>query len=141
MRSFILRRPDVDTAETINAQLGNHGKNLILTPGIYDLAAPIRVTRRTADGRVGYGVCNTTPGEGHGGDDDSRCGWDRDCGLTFRMRGQAESPQCCCMWGLRGPGASFECPVITQDPIVLHDVFFRVGGAAVGRAKVESKDQ
>src|SRR5713101_4155593 len=36
---FYIARPDVDTAETINAQLAQ-GKNLILTPGIYELAAP-----------------------------------------------------------------------------------------------------
>jgi branched-chain amino acid transport system substrate-binding protein len=42
---FYIARPDVDTAETINAQLAR-GKNLILTPGIYELTAPIRVTRQ-----------------------------------------------------------------------------------------------
>src|SRR5260370_35251499 len=41
---FYIARPDADTAETINAQLAQ-GKNLILTPGIYELTAPIRVTR------------------------------------------------------------------------------------------------
>src|ERR1700752_639101 len=41
---FYIARPDADTAETINAQLAQ-GKNLILTPGIYELMAPIRVTR------------------------------------------------------------------------------------------------
>src|ERR1700722_2785237 len=41
---FYIAHSDVDTAETMNAQLAL-GKNLILTPGIYDLAAPIRVTR------------------------------------------------------------------------------------------------
>ena len=41
---FYIARPDVDTAETINRQL-EQGQNLILTPGIYELTAPIRVTR------------------------------------------------------------------------------------------------
>src|SRR5207237_603215 len=41
---FYIARPDVDTVETINAQL-HQGKNLILTPGIYELTAPIRATR------------------------------------------------------------------------------------------------
>src|SRR5580698_8392292 len=38
---FYIARPDIDTAETINAQLAL-GKDLILTPGIYELTAPIR---------------------------------------------------------------------------------------------------
>src|SRR5580698_9227927 len=41
---FYIARADVDTAETINAQLAQ-GKNLILTPGIYELIEPIRVAR------------------------------------------------------------------------------------------------
>src|SRR6184192_2821041 len=41
---FYIARPDVDTAETINVQLAQ-SKNLILTPGVYELTAPIRVTR------------------------------------------------------------------------------------------------
>ena len=41
---FYIARADADTAETINAQL-TQGKNLILTPGIYELTAPIHVTR------------------------------------------------------------------------------------------------
>ncbi|MGA7224895.1 MAG: hypothetical protein WBX16_18690 [Candidatus Acidiferrales bacterium] len=41
---FYIAHADVDTAETINAQLAQD-KNLILTPGIYEVTAPIRVTR------------------------------------------------------------------------------------------------
>jgi len=43
--SFIWSAADVDTAETISALRLARGKNLILTPGIYELTAPIRVTR------------------------------------------------------------------------------------------------
>ena len=41
---FYIARPGVDTAASINAQLA-HGKDLLFTPGIYDLTEPIRVTR------------------------------------------------------------------------------------------------
>src|SRR5260370_24345245 len=41
---FYIARPDVGTAETINAQLAR-GKNLSLTPGIYEVTAPMRGTR------------------------------------------------------------------------------------------------
>src|SRR6266478_9811628 len=53
---FYIARPDMDTVETINAQLAQ-GKNLILTPGIYELAAP-RYT--AACGGAGAGVCDAT---------------------------------------------------------------------------------
>ncbi len=41
---FYLAHPNRDNATTINAQLAK-GKNLILTPGVYDLTEPIRITR------------------------------------------------------------------------------------------------
>jgi len=44
LAQFYIARPDVDTVETINAQLAR-GQDLILTPGIYELTEPIRVTR------------------------------------------------------------------------------------------------
>src|SRR5256886_8995729 len=44
LAQFYIAHPVVDTAETINAQLAQ-SKNLILTPGVYELTAPIRVTR------------------------------------------------------------------------------------------------
>jgi hypothetical protein len=42
--SFYLARPGMDTAVSMNAALGQ-GKNLMLTPGIYHLQAPVQVTR------------------------------------------------------------------------------------------------
>src|SRR5258708_4127177 len=41
---FFISRPEVYTAGTLHVQLAQ-GKNLILTPGIYELTAPIRVMR------------------------------------------------------------------------------------------------
>src|SRR5450631_1050264 len=41
---FYIARPGVDNAATINAQLAR-GKDLLFTPGIYELTSPIRVTR------------------------------------------------------------------------------------------------
>ncbi|HTF67728.1 MAG TPA: hypothetical protein VK638_34120, partial [Edaphobacter sp.] len=41
---FYIAHADVDTAATINAQLAK-GKNLLFTPGIYELTSAIRVTR------------------------------------------------------------------------------------------------
>ena len=73
LRQFYIARADRDTAATINAQLAK-GKNLLLTPGIYELGDPIRVTR-PEHGGDGAGLCDAEAGEGHGGDDDRGCGW------------------------------------------------------------------
>src|SRR5258708_3482555 len=59
---FYIARPDADTAETINAQL-DRGKNLLLTPGIYDLADPIRVTKpHTVVLGLGFGAVRPVKG-------------------------------------------------------------------------------
>ena len=41
---FYVAKPEKDTAETMNQAL-EEGKNLLLTPGIYDLEEPIAVNR------------------------------------------------------------------------------------------------
>ena len=42
--TFYIAKPGKDTAATMNAALAG-GRNLLLTPGFYDLEAPIHVTR------------------------------------------------------------------------------------------------
>lgn len=113
---FYIARPDVDTAETINAQLAR-GKNLILTPGIYELTAPIRVTA-TLRPIKGTAAMTTADADGI-----------EIAGLLFDA-GPSESPV------LLEVGAEGSQARHARDPITLHDVFFRVGGAGVGRAKV-----
>jgi hypothetical protein len=44
LSEFYVARPDIDTAATINAQLAK-GKNLLFTPGIYELMDTVRVRR------------------------------------------------------------------------------------------------
>ena len=57
---FYIAHAGEDTAATMNAQL-EAGKNLLLTPGIYDLAEPIRVTR-AGHGGDGAGVRHAAAG-------------------------------------------------------------------------------
>jgi hypothetical protein len=129
---FYIARADVDTAETINAQL-DRGKNLILTPGIYDLAAPIRVTRpRTVV--LGMGFATLRPVKATAAMTTADADGIEIAGLLFDA-GQSESPVLLEV-GPEGSQARHTRARHTHDPIVLHDVFFRVGGAAVGRAKV-----
>jgi len=124
---FYIARPDVDTAETISAQLAK-GKNLILTPGIYELSAPIRVTRPHAV-VLGLGFATLRPMKGTAAMTTADADGIEIAGLLFDA-GPSESPVLLEV----GPEGSRERHA--KDPITLHDVFFRVGGAGVGRAKV-----
>jgi len=124
---FYIARADVDTADTINAQLAL-GKNLILTPGIYELTAPIRVTRpRTVV--LGLGFATLRPVKGTAAMTTADADGIEIAGLLFDA-GAIESPV------LLEVGAEESRARHVKDPITLHDVFFRVGGAGVGRAKV-----
>ena len=124
---FYIAHADVDTADTINAQL-DRGKNLILTPGIYDLATPIRVTRpRTVV--LGLGFATLRPVKGTAAMTTADADGIEIAGLLFDA-GERESPVLLEV-GPEGSRSRHE-----KDPIVLHDVYFRVGGAAVGRTKV-----
>src|ERR1700679_3633028 len=124
---FYIARPDVDSAETINAQLAL-GKDLILTPGIYQLAAPIRVTRPHTV-VLGLGFATLRPVKGTAAMTTADADGIEIAGLLFDA-GPNESPVLLEV----GPEGSRARHV--KEPITLHDVFFRVGGAAVGRAKV-----
>src|SRR6202041_3475854 len=124
---FYIARPDVDSVGTINAQLAL-GKDLILTPGIYQLAAPIRVTRPPT-GVLGPRFATLRPVKGTAAMTTADADGIEIAGLLFDA-GPREAPVLLEV----GPEGSRARHV--KDPITLHDVFFRVGGAAVGRAKV-----
>ena len=124
---FYIARPDVDTAETINAQLAR-GKNLILTPGIYEVTAPIRVTRPHTV-VLGLGYATLRPVKGTAAMTTADADGIEIAGLLFDA-GPSESPV------LLEVGPEGSRARHAKDPIALHDVFFRVGGAGVGRAKV-----
>jgi len=124
---FYIARPNMDTAETINAQL-DRGKDLILTPGIYDLAAPIRLTHPHTV-VLGLGFATLRPVKGTAAMTTSDADGIEIAGLLFDA-GPSESPVLLEV-GPKGSRARH-----ANDPITLHDVFFRVGGAGVGRTKV-----
>lgn len=124
---FYIARPDVDTAETINAQLAR-GKDLILTPGIYELTAPIRVTRPHMV-VLGLGFATLRPVKGTAAMTTADADGIEIAGLLFDA-GPSESPV------LLEVGPEGSRARHAKDPIALHDIFFRVGGAGVGRAKV-----
>jgi hypothetical protein len=127
---FYIAHPDVDTAETISAQLAR-GKDLILTPGIYNLTAPIRVTRPHTV-VLGLGFATLRPEKGTAAMTIADADGIEIAGLLFDA-GPSESPV------LLEVGPEGSRARHAKDPITLHDVFFRVGGAGLGRAKVNLK--
>ena len=124
---FYIARPDADTADTINAQL-SQGKNLILTPGIYDLSAAIRVMRPNTI-VLGLGFATLRPVKGTAAMTTADVDGIDIAGVLFDA-GPTESPV------LLEVGPDKSNARHAKNPIILHDVFFRVGGAAVGRTKV-----
>ena len=127
LNRFFIAHPG-DTAAAINAQLAA-GKNLLFTPGIYELTEPIRVTRRNTI-VLGLGFATLKPINGTAalttGDVDGVIV----AGLLIDA-GPVESPVLVEV-GPQGSHANH-----ARNPICLDDVFFRVGGAGVGRAVVD----
>ena len=124
---FYIAKPETDNAASINAQLAK-GRNLLLTPGIYDLTDAIRVTRpNTVVMGLGFATLRPTNGV------TAMTVADVDgvilAGLLFDAG--AQSSPVLLEVGPKGSGARH-----AKNPISLHDIFFRVGGAGVGRAAV-----
>jgi hypothetical protein len=124
---FYIAHAGADTAATINAQLAA-GKHLLITPGIYELTEPIRITHANTV-VLGLGFATLSPVNGTAAVTVA----DKDgitiAGLLFDA-GPAKSPV------LLEVGSESSHVRHTGNPICLFDVFFRVGGASVGRAGV-----
>ncbi|MGB8645276.1 MAG: adenylyl cyclase [Anaerolineae bacterium] len=128
--AFYLAQPS-DSAKKINGALAN-GKNLLFTPGIYHLDGPIAITR--ADTVVlGLGFPTLVPNNGVIAMTvaDVRgvqlAGFMIDAGLK-------SSPvllRVGTTLGVSGAAQNWNDP---NDPTTIHDVFFRIGGATLGRA-------
>jgi hypothetical protein len=104
------------------------GKNLLLTPGIYDLAEPIRVMRPETI-VLGLGFATLRPTRGTAAMTTADADGIEISGLLFDA-GPEKSPV------LLEVGAEGSQARHAQNPITLHDLFFRVGGAGVGRTEV-----
>jgi hypothetical protein len=121
---FYVARPGLDTAATMNQAL-EHGKNLLLTPGNYDLTEPIHV-RKSGTVVMGLGFATLRPTHGTAAMTTDDADGIEIAGLLFDA-GPEKSPVLLRV-GQQGGKADH-----AKDPIVLHDVFFRVGGAGAGR--------
>jgi hypothetical protein len=121
---FYLAHPGTDTAATLNAALAK-GKNLLFTPGIYNLDAAIHVTRPNTV-VLGLGFATLKPVNGTPAITTADADGIIIAGLLFDA-GPLQSPALLEI----GPEGSHSDHA--ANPILLHDVFFRVGGAGAGR--------
>ena len=127
LSQFYVAHADKDTAASMNAQLAN-GRNLLLTPGIYELTEPVRVTRPDTL-VIGLGFATLRPTNGTAAITTADVDGIDIAGILFDA-GEQISPVLVEV-GPEGSHASH-----AKNPIFLHDVFFRDGGAGAGSVKV-----
>jgi len=124
---FYIAHAGADTAASINAAVGA-GKDVLLTPGIYELNEPIRITRPGTI-LMGLGFATLKPVSGQAAIETADVDGIDIAGLLMDA-GPVESPVLVKI----GPDKSKRRH--EENPICLHDVFFRVGGAGLGKAQV-----
>jgi hypothetical protein len=120
---FHIARPG-ESAAAINEAL-RRGMNLLLTPGIYELTEPIEVTRKNTV-VLGLGFATLKPVNGTAAMNVADVDGVVVAGILFDA-GEKKS-EVLVEVGRFGNRARHH-----KNPISLHDVFFRVGGAGVGR--------
>jgi predicted heme/steroid binding protein len=125
LTQFYVAKAATDTAATINAALGK-GKHLLLTPGIYRLDKPLQITLPNTI-VLGLGIATLQPVAGNAAMTISDIDGVKIGGVLFDA-GEKNSEV------LLQLGDSKSKISHAQNPTTLHDVFFRVGGAAVGNA-------
>jgi len=123
---FYIAHPS-DSATALNAQL-SQGKHLLITPGIYDLTEPIRVTRPDSI-VLGLGFATLRPSKGTAAITVADADGIVIAGLLLDA-GPQVSPV------LVDVGPEGTKTRHAENPILLHDIFFRVGGAGVGRTQI-----
>jgi hypothetical protein len=127
---FYIAQPSRDNAATINPHLAK-GENLLFTPGVYQLEDSLRLTRPNTV-VLGLGFATLKPTNGTAAITTADVDGIIIAGLLFDA-GEKQSPVLLEV-GPDGSKARHQ-----QNPISLHDVFFRVGGAGVGRTVVNLK--
>jgi hypothetical protein len=122
--SFFVANPGTPTL-AINTALSS-GKNLILTPGIYNLGAPI-VVRRPDTVVIGLGFATLVPQRGN-------AAMIVIPGRGVKVSGLIVAAGPVNSTALLAVGNPWVNDGSASDPDVVQDVFFRIGGAAPGQA-------
>ena len=122
---FFIARPS-DSAATINTAI-HRGKNLLLTPGVYQLDQPIDVTRPDSV-VLGLGFATLTPTNGNAAMTVASAKGMLISGVLFDAGATNSSVL------LQVGDGHARSDNEASDPSALSDVFFRIGGAAAGSA-------
>ena len=122
---FFIARPS-DSADTINRALGS-GMNLVLTPGVYNLDRSIEVTRPDTV-VLGLGFPTLIPQNGAPAMEVNSAKGILISGIIIDA-GPVNSPVLLAFGTDKRKSDN-----VPSDPGGLYDVFFRIGGAAPGRA-------
>lgn len=124
---FYIANPDKDTAATINAQL-KAGKNIIFRPGIYRVSEPIQVTKANTV-LLGLGMASIIPENNDTAIAVSDVGGVSIAGLILDAGNFSNN-----LLRLGEEGCNKDH---SENPTVIQDVFFRVGGTS-GLGRCES---
>ena len=127
IEQFYITHPETDTAATINAELAQ-GKHLLFTPGVYHLSDTIRVNNPDTV-VLGLGFPTLIPDNGIKALQLADVDGIKVAGLLFDA-GTVNSPV------VMEVGPSGSSNDHSANPIILSDLFFRVGGTTVGKADV-----
>ncbi|ADQ45029.1 coagulation factor 5/8 type domain protein [Caldicellulosiruptor kronotskyensis 2002] len=127
MDQFVVAHPETSTAATLNQAL-SQGKNILFTPGIYHLSEPLRVSKPNTV-ILGLGLATLVPDNGTPAMTVADVDGVIIAGILFDA-GPNNSPVLLEV----GPEGSTQSHA--SNPITLSDLFFRVGGAGVGKADV-----
>lgn len=125
LSSFHIARAGTDRAESINAALAQ-GKNVLLTPGVYDIEAPIKVGRAGTI-VLGLGLATLAPTGGWAAMDVADVEGVHIAGVIM----EAPEAGTASLLTIGAPGSSASH---RQNPIVLSDITCRNGGARAGKA-------
>ena len=121
---FYIVKPGA-TAATINAQLAA-GKDLLFTPGVFKLSDTLRITRANTV-VLGLGLATLMPTNGTSSISVSDVDGVKIAGLLIDAA-PTNSPL------LMEVGQTGSSANHSANPTSLHDVYFRIGGSAVGKA-------
>ncbi|MCX6333694.1 MAG: coagulation factor 5/8 type domain-containing protein [Bacteroidia bacterium] len=125
MKKFYIVREEYDDAVSINAAL-KKGKNLLITPGRYYLKESLKITRPNTL-IMGIGLATLIPEAGNSAIEISDVDGVIVCGLTI----DAGSMHSELLFQVGEPGS---LKPHEKNPVFLYDIFFRVGGPALGSA-------
>ena len=127
MSQFVIAHPETFKVDTLNQAL-SQGKHIMFTPGIYRVDKPLMVTNPNTI-IMGLGLATLTPTNGNACMKIADVSGVIVTGLLFDA-GAINSPVLLEV-GPEGSSANH-----SSNPTFLSDLYFRVGGAAVGRADV-----